>query len=129
MVLLDTDVMIDLLRQYPPAVDWLDTLGDEEILLPGFVVMELIQGCKTQTEQRRLLKELASYTAIWPSPENCDDALSLFTRYHLSHHLGIIDVLIAQLAVSLDLPLHTFNQKHYAAIPGLELAQSYVKSR
>ena len=58
-----------------------------------------------------------------------DLALSLFTRYHLSHHLGIIDVLIAQLALSLDLPLHTFNQKHYAAIPGLELAQPYVKSR
>jgi predicted nucleic acid-binding protein len=25
MILLDTDVMIDLLRQYPPAVTWFDT--------------------------------------------------------------------------------------------------------
>ena len=45
MVLLDSDVMVDLLRQLEPAVAWLDTLGDDEIMLPGFVVMELMQGC------------------------------------------------------------------------------------
>jgi hypothetical protein len=46
MILLDTDVMIDLLRQYQPAVEWLASLGEEEIVLPGFLVMELIQGCR-----------------------------------------------------------------------------------
>ena len=51
MILLDTDVMIDLLRQYPPAVAWLDSLGSEEIILPGFVAMELIQGCRDKAEQ------------------------------------------------------------------------------
>jgi predicted nucleic acid-binding protein len=30
MILLDSDVMIDLLGQYPPAVEWFDTLEDEE---------------------------------------------------------------------------------------------------
>lgn len=42
MLLLDTAVMIDLLRQYPPAVAWLDSLREEEIVLPGFVMMELM---------------------------------------------------------------------------------------
>ncbi len=51
MILLDTDVMIDLLRQYPSALTWLDSIDDEEILLPGFVVMELIQGCKTRANK------------------------------------------------------------------------------
>lgn len=32
MILLDTDVAIDLLRQYPPAVTWLNSLGEEEII-------------------------------------------------------------------------------------------------
>jgi hypothetical protein len=41
MILLDSDVMIDLMRQYPPALIWFDSLSDEEELtLPGFVVME-----------------------------------------------------------------------------------------
>ncbi len=70
MAFLDTDVMIDLLRGHPPAVVWLDSLGDDEILLPGFVVMELIQGCKNRTEQRQLQKQLAAYGVIWPSARN-----------------------------------------------------------
>ena len=54
MIILDTDVMVDLLRQYPSAVTWLATLGDEEIVLPGFVVMELLQGCKNNYEQDKV---------------------------------------------------------------------------
>jgi len=50
MILLDTDVMVDLLRQYPTAVAWLDSLGDDEVVLPGYVVMELIQGCSSKAE-------------------------------------------------------------------------------
>ncbi|RME69579.1 MAG: type II toxin-antitoxin system VapC family toxin, partial [Chloroflexi bacterium] len=52
MILLDSDVMIDLLRQYPPAMKWFDTLEDEEeIVLSGYVVMELLQGCRNKLEQ------------------------------------------------------------------------------
>ena len=52
MILLDSDVMIDLLRQYPAAISWFDTLNDDEtLLLPGYVVMELIQGCELQVEE------------------------------------------------------------------------------
>lgn len=54
MILLDTDIVIDLLRNYPPALAWLVSLDDEEIVLPGFVVMELIQGCRTKTEQEKV---------------------------------------------------------------------------
>jgi predicted nucleic acid-binding protein len=51
MILLDSDVMIDLLRQHPPATQWFDTLGEDvEVVLPGYVVMELIQGCRNKME-------------------------------------------------------------------------------
>ena len=128
MILLDTDVMIDLLRQYPPAVAWLDSLGEEEIILPGFVVMELIQGCRNKAEQEKVERELGTYGVVWPSPETCNEALSVFTHYHLSHGLRILDALIGQIAVALDLPLYTFNQKHYAPIPNLKTVQPYEKS-
>ncbi len=127
MVLVDTDIMIDLLRHYPLAVAWLEALEDEELLLPGFVVMELTQGCRTQAEQRRLQKALAPYAVTWPPPDVCDEALTVFSRFYLSHSLGIIDALIGQLAVSLDLPLHTFNQKHYAAVPRLRVVSPYSR--
>lgn len=58
MILLDSDIMIDLLRQYPPAVQWFDLLDeDEQILLPGYTVMELMQGCRNQSELAVLQKK------------------------------------------------------------------------
>ncbi|MEW6104130.1 MAG: type II toxin-antitoxin system VapC family toxin [bacterium] len=128
MILVDTDVMIDLLREYPPAVAWLDSLGEEEIILPGFVVMELIQGCRNKTEQEKVEKELRTYSVVWPSSKICDEALFALVRYHLSHRLGILDALIGQMAVALNLPLYTFNQRHYAAIPKLKTVQPYKKN-
>jgi predicted nucleic acid-binding protein len=56
MRFLDTDVMIDILRGHPPALQWLKSLGGEEIGLCGIVVMELIQGCQNQGEIRKLEK-------------------------------------------------------------------------
>lgn len=65
MILLDSDVMIDLLRQHPPAMRWFDTLDeDEELVLPGFVVMELIQGCRNKQEQERIQHEVARFGTL-----------------------------------------------------------------
>jgi len=83
MILLDTDVMIDLLRDYPPAKEWFQLLDDDEILaLPGFVMMELIQGCKNKAEQDRLKRDLGDYEVIWLSSEDCNIALDVFIQYH-----------------------------------------------
>ena len=128
MILLDSDVMIDLLRQCPPAVAWLDTLGDEEIILPGFVVMELLQGCSNKAEQAKVEKVLAEFEVMWPLPDTCEAALKVFARYHLSQGIGFLDALIGQTAVALNLPLHTFNRKHYAVIPNLVIVEPYTKS-
>ena len=128
MIILDTDVMIDILRQYLPALAWLSFLGEEEVALPGFVIMELIQGCKNKAEQEKMERELGAYRVAWPSPEICDKALSVFARYYLSHGPGILDALIGQMAVDLNLPLYTFNQKHYAAIPNLETCNPMRKN-
>jgi hypothetical protein len=127
MIILDTDIMIDLLRKYPPAMAWLAALGDEEIALPGFVMMELIQGCRNKAEQGKVEKSAASHSVVWPSSKTCDEALSVFSRYHLSHSLGLLDALIGETALALNLPLHTFNQKHYAAVPNLKTVQPYTR--
>lgn len=129
MILLDSDVMIDLLRQHPPAVAWFDALDEEEeIALPGFVVMELIQGCRDKAEQERLQRAVAPYGVVWPMPEDCDRALELFPEYHLSHGAGLLDVLIAETAVALGVPLYTFNQRHYRFLSDLQTVQPYARS-
>ena len=90
--------------------------------------MELIQGARDKAEQERIQKELEGYRIAWPSSETCDAALSVFANYHLSHVLGILDALIGQMAAVLNLPLYTFNEKHYAAIPNLRTVQPYEKN-
>ncbi|MGE0083699.1 MAG: type II toxin-antitoxin system VapC family toxin [Desulfococcaceae bacterium] len=128
MILLDTDVMIDLLRAYPPAEEWFEVLDDYEILaLPGFVMMELIQGCKNKAEQDRLKRDLGDYEVIWLSSEDCNIALDFFIKYHLSHNAGLTDVLVGQTAVAFGVPLYTFNRKHYQFIPDLEIVQPYIR--
>ena len=128
MILLDSDVMIDLLRQFPPAITWFETLDDEEeLLLPGYVVMELIQGCRNKAEQETLKHELTTYGVVWLISEDCDKALDVFTEYCLSHNAGLLDVLIGQTAVALGIPLYTFNYKDYRYIPGIETIQPYEK--
>jgi predicted nucleic acid-binding protein len=127
MILLDTDIMVDILRDYPPAVQWMQSLGDEAIALPGFVVMELIQGCQTKIELTNIRKRLAQFQVYWPEVDDCNQAVEIFAQYHLSHQTGIIDVLIGQLAVSTNGSLYTFNKKHYSPIPGLKTVQPYRK--
>jgi len=126
MLLLDTDIMVDVLRRYAPAIAWLNSLSDQ-VAVPGYVAMELFQGCRNKSEQERVQKVLRDFVIVWLLADACDQALSVFASASLSHNLGILDALIGQLAVSLNLPLHTFNDKHYAAIPNLKTAQPYVR--
>jgi len=128
VILLDSDVVIDLLREYPPAVAWLNTLGEEEeIALPGFVVMELVQGCRNKEEQQHLCRAIIPYGVVWLTPDDCDRALEVFLKYRLSHGAGLLDVLIAQTAIALGVPLYTFNQKHYRFMKGLQTVQPYTR--
>ena len=129
MILLDSDVLIDLLRKYPPAMAWFDTLQeDEELMVSGYVFMELIQGCRNKVEQDSVQRELATYGVVWLSQTDCDRALDVFAMYRLSHNAGLLDVLIGQTAVALGVPLHIFNQRHYGFIPGIRTVQPYSKS-
>ena len=127
MIILDTDIMIDILREYKPAIEWLNLLGDEGIILPGFAIMELIQGCKNKDEMKELKKEIEKYKVIWPTLEVYEKALKIFTDYYISHKIGILDTIIGQMAVEFNLSLYTFNEKHYKAIPKLKTIEPHKK--
>lgn len=127
MLIVDTDVMVDLLRQHQPALDWLDDLGDEQPLIPGLVAMELIDGCKNTREVRSTREVLSRYHIIWPSEDTCVSAQSVFTDNKPKYGLGIIDALVGQMAVTLGLPLVTFSKKHYQCIPQLQTIQPYER--
>lgn len=119
MVVVDTDVLIDIQRGNPAALAWFGALT-ELPAIPGFVVMELIQDAKNTQQVRQVLKLVAPLPVIWPTDADCQRALTDFTKYHLSHRLGLLDSLIAACALGSAAILCTFNIKHYRVVPGLQ---------
>lgn len=95
IILTDSDVLIDLLREYAPAKVWFGGLHEnEQLMVPGYVVMELIQGCRNLAELDKVRHTIAAHTIVWPSPPDCDRALETFAPFRLSHGAGLFDVLI-----------------------------------
>lgn len=124
--MLDTDILIDFQRKYPPAAEWFASLP-EIPHVAGLVAMELLQDARNRDELKRSLKLLATLQPIWPTESECSQALFLFSKYHLSHNLGLIDAFLAAIALSHDADLCTFNVKHYRGVPGLSLRKPYAK--
>ncbi len=123
-MLLDTDILVDVLRGYPPAVAWL-TNYTSSIALPGLVAMEILQGCRNASEQQRVEQELQRLALYWPMLGDCQRAYLDFATYRLSHGVDLLDTLIGHTAVGLNEPLATFNTKHYSVITSLQTVQPY----
>lgn len=126
MLLLDSDILIDVLRDHPPAVDWFGGL-DNLPSVPGFVVMELIQDADNKERVHKAMKLVEPLPVIWPAPSSCDRALADFRTFHLSHGLGLLDALIAATAVGHTATLLTFNHRHYRVVSALTVDQPYAR--
>lgn len=127
MIFIDTDVMVDVLRRYQPAVEWLDSLGSEVVGLPGLVAMELLQGCRDREEEQHVEAILRTHKLYWPNPDDCVRAFDDFSSHRLSHGLGVLDALIAETAVGCGAELATFNEKHYRVVDALQTIQPYAR--
>jgi predicted nucleic acid-binding protein len=64
---------------------------------------------------------------VWLEPELCQTAYQVLPAVHLRNAIDPVDLLIAQVAISLDLPLYTFNQKHFDVVPGLKTIRPYTR--
>lgn len=126
MLLLDTDILIDVQRGHAPALDWFASL-EELPSVPGFVVMELIQDAQNAAQLQRTMKLVAPLPIVWPSAADCEKALADFAAHRLAHGLGLLDALIAACATGSSATLCTFNAKHYPVLVDLETTQPYTR--
>jgi predicted nucleic acid-binding protein len=123
--LLDTDIVIDILREHPPAEAWFKTVAPGVVGLPGYVVMELYQNVQSNREMREVDGLIAPLPILWPLEADCSLALAEYRRLRLAHGIGILDSLIAATARSANAILCTFNVKHYRVLPWLNMLQPY----
>jgi predicted nucleic acid-binding protein len=119
MRLLDTSVLIDVLRGSPAATEWLSGLG-ELPLCSEITRAEVLRGVRSaeRTRTERLLAALR-----WaPVDETISRRAGELGRRHRASHrgLGVADLLIAATAEIHDAELATANVRHYPMFPGLE---------
>ena len=126
MTLVDTDVMVDIRRGHPPALAWFDGLA-EVPGLPGFVLMELVAGCKTCKDMREVKKQASLFQIYWPTSTDCEQALDIFMTARFSGGLSMPDAVIGATAVGLSATLFTFNARHFKAIAGLDFQAPYAR--
>lgn len=127
MILIDSDIIIDLWRKRQAALDWIAQIGQQEIAVPGFVAFELLQGCRNASEQQTAERLLGGFRKAWPTVTSLQDSYQTYRQIHLSNAIGIIDVMIGHTAIQFGVPLHTFNQKHFSAIPNVVTVQPYKR--
>ena len=120
-----TSVLIDILRNYEPAISWLKENSNKRFGLNGFTIFEIYEGARNKAEINHLKKKLSEYPVFWPSENDFNNSQDMFTEFKLSHGLGVIDILIAQTAIGLDLPLYTMNKKHFEPINELKVVIPY----
>ena len=122
--LIDSDVLIDVLRKEPLAISLLEALLKQGSVMVSVVSrMETIQGClnrEAQQQAERLLKRL---NLVGLDARISTRADQLVTHYFLSHSLVVADALIAATVIEYDLPLLSKNQKDYRFLDkaGLQL--------
>lgn len=114
--ILDTSVIVDLLRLHRPASSWLSRqlrLGVSPI-----VWLEIIEGARDSRALSQAVRLLHHFTRLELLPADVDWAIEQALQFKLSHNIGSDDCLIAATAHRLGVPLYTTNLKHFLPILG-----------
>ena len=118
MLLLDTSVLIDVLRGSAPEAGWLGSLG-EVPSCSELTRAEVLRGVRSP-ERSRTDRLLGALRWVVVDEQISRRGGELGRRYRRSHQgLSIIDFLIAATAQLLDAELATANVRHYPMFPGL----------
>ena len=117
--LVDTDVLIDYLRNLESAANYLDSIG--EWTYSVVTTMELITGAANQKDVKKLETILTDYREVPLSQEIGSRARELMKTHAKSQALLPLDALIAATALHEGVRLATKNKKHFRNIEGLDL--------
>jgi len=122
--LLDTSVVIDILRLNASANQWF-AQQNIQFWVSQIVQVEVLQGASNKQDQANALKLLQRFDPIDLTSSDYDWAIQHLLRYKLSHSVGGLDCLIASTSYHLQIPLYTMNIKHFTPILGTLAQRPY----
>ena len=121
IILCDTNIIIEFLKETPTVVANLDDIGKDSIYISSITAGELYFGALNKVELSFIRKKINSLVHI-PITEPISDIFEdLMIKYSLSHKLAIPDAIIAATALYFDIELFTYNLKDFRFIKDLKL--------
>lgn len=127
--LLDSDVLIEVLRGSPAAKSWLSSVAGDVVEVPGIVCMELVAGCRTAVELTQCRRLMSAFVIAWPDQSEKALALDLLVGHRLRDGIGIPDCLIAAIALHRGMKPCSFNLRHFRTLPGLNCVVPYDRNQ
>lgn len=115
MALIDTDVLIDYLRDEKKAVDYLEKVH-EPLFISVITVAELYAGVKGKEEENVLTSFLRLFEMISLNSTIAELGGRFRQLYGKSHGTGLADALIAATAISCKVTLVTLNVRHFPMV-------------
>jgi len=127
-IVVDTDILIDVSRGIPQAVQKLVDLElSNELSISVITQLELMVGCKNKQEFKELDTFLDRFTIFHTSEAISSRTVDLLEQYRLSHGVKIADMLIASTALVYDVELFSKNKKDFKFIDNLKLIEYSVQ--
>ena len=124
LMLLDTNIIIDALRKYSSAVEYINSLQGE-VSISIVSAVELIQGCKNLKEQAAMEDLLADLNVIHIDEKISRFAYLLIIENRLKEGIELDDAIIAATAIVCGYTFVSRDIKHFKKIPGLKLSVPY----
>ena len=89
--------------------------------------MELLVNCRNRSELARVQQFLSRFLVVWPEAVEFAQAYELLAVHRLTSGLSIPDCVIGAMSLHRKARLYSFNAKHFATIPGLDVQEPYSR--
>ncbi|WP_295654851.1 type II toxin-antitoxin system VapC family toxin [uncultured Mucilaginibacter sp.] len=121
MVLIDTNILIEIIRHNANIIEKCDALGVDNLAISSISYVEFLVGSRDKQDLYRNMKFLNKFRQIAVDENINDTLISIFENYSLSHRPSIPDMLIAATAIYYKTPLYTLNSKDFIYLADLTL--------
>jgi hypothetical protein len=118
LLVIDTDVLIDYLRDQPQAVAYLESAQDR-LAASVITIAELYAGVRDGDERQRLDTFVSSFALLAVGADAAVQAGLWRRQYGRSHGIGLADALIAATVEGAGGSLVTLNRRHFPMLPAV----------
>lgn len=111
-ILLDTCILIDYSKNHPGAVEYLDNLQTSPAV-SALTITEILTGIRNKRE-KELFLTLFNLWEVFPVTHGIAELAGFYRQtYYKSHHLGVVDAIIAATAEKNNVVIITLNIKDF----------------